>query len=173
MPLILIITYFIISYYLYNKNKDNINQIPFILKIHWIIAFTLLFIFQVYYIKEKIEINSNIFKFSYFFIILSYLGIFFYFLFKYKKKLLDYKKENNKWKIEKITDNIYFIIIFSLSTIFLFILYIKFNSWNNNYYSNYWIINTDLWLKSLFYLFFSFSSIYILLEKRLLKNKTN
>ena len=160
MPLLFLITYIAISYFIYKKNKTNIEKIPLILQLTWLIAFALLFVYIVYYSELSLSTNEELlYLYSFYFLVISYFITFIVFFFNYKSIIKISKTikkvPNNIWKLENILNKIYFIIIFILwITYFLYTKPLDIDWWE--------------WIQVIFYMFFIFSSIYILFEKKLL-----
>ncbi len=151
MPLLFLFTYIAISYFMFKKNKQNIKDIPFIIKLTWIIPFALLFLFIIYYSEQNIKIETN-YIISFYFLLLAYITIFIIYLFKYRRIIISNKIKlyDNKWVLNKYINNIYLITIISFSL--LYFIY----------------ADIDDLLQILLYLFFVFSWIYIIFEKKIL-----
>ena len=165
MPLLFLVTYIVISYFIYKKNKDNLEQIPLIIKLTWIIAFALLFVFIVYY-SEQLSYNSDqiFYVYSFYFLFLTYLTTFIIFLLRYKKILADknYKfiSNKNEWLLETWINKFYFIVLLFISGVYFL-------------YSKNFLNNWDDWIFVLIYLFFISSSLYILFWNNLFSYKNN
>ncbi len=165
MPLLFLVTYIVISYFIYKKNKDNLEKIPLIIKLTWIIAFALLFVFIIYYSEEMSYNWEQIFYiYSFYFLFISYIATFIIYLLRYKKILEDKKYKflsyDNKWLLENLINKIYFIIILFVSWVYFLYSEDFLNNWNN-------------WLQVLIYLFFIFSSLYILFWNNLFSYENN
>jgi len=159
MPLLFLITYIVISYFIYKKNKEKTSNITLILKLTWIIAFALLFVFIVYYSEQNI--NSKItYVYSFYLLVIWYIITFITFLLKYKKILSKTNKKtiNNIWLYETLINKFYYIVILFLS--FTCFLYTYKQSLTNDYL-----------LEILLYIFFILSSLYILFENNILNIK--
>ncbi|MFK7779553.1 MAG: hypothetical protein QM490_00160 [Candidatus Gracilibacteria bacterium] len=164
MPLLFLITYVGISYFIYKKNKEDIKKIPLIIQLTGIIAFALLFVYIIYYSEQNIPKTSgwNTYTYSFYVLFLSYLTTFIIYLFKYKKILIKNAKKNiiynNKGFLEILIDKIYFIIILLFSSIYFL-------------YSDYLRLYGENGLEILMYILLIFSSIYILFENKILSIK--
>ncbi len=159
MPLLFLLTYIFLTYFIYKKNKDNIWNIPLIVKLNWIIWFALLFVFIVYYSWNNwYEVDYWTYIFSFYAIVILYIVTFLYHLSNYRKIIKDNKNEititvSTKWIIEKYIDSFYFI-----SIIFLSFFYFLFS-----------LQRID---NSFIYLIILLSSIYIIFEKNILSVDT-
>jgi len=156
MPLIFLIIYIVLCYILYKKNKENIYFIPLVVKLSWVIAFLLLFIFIIYYSEIK-TISVKLYTQSFYFLLFLYIIIFTFYLFKYrniliKKKLILY---SNKWNTERLIIKLYLFVLCFLSSVYFF-------------YSDKLNLTWGDWLQILFYIFFILSSLYLSFEKNIL-----
>ena len=160
MPLLFLITYIAISYFIFRKNKNNIDNIPFVLQMTWIIAFILLFVFIIYYSEINLSwIEEVWYTYSFYSLWIWYVITYIVYFLEYKKilksnnfKILD---SNNVWLLETIIDKSYFVIIIILSLVYFL-------------YTNPWDVIQDDWLQVLFYMFFIFSSAFVLFKNKLL-----
>lgn len=156
MPLLFLITYIVISYFMYKKNKNKLKEIPFIIKLNWVVAFALLFVFLVYYSEQRPD-SLELFAKSFYFLLITYLVTFIVYLFKYKEviKKSKLKIDDNKWNIEKVINVFYFIALIFLSGLYFFLSDKKDLIWDDG-------------LQILMYMFFILSGFYVLLEKHIL-----
>lgn len=159
MPLLFLITYIVLLFLIYKKNFHNYENFTSIIKINWIIAFLLLFIYLIYINEEKSSVISiKTYVYSFYILLISYLISFIVFLLKYNKLFKDNDFTEvcwyNIWKIEIFLKNSYLIMLLTISSIFY-------------YYSKPLLTRWDMWFEILLYLFFIFSSIYIFFEKYL------
>lgn len=160
MPLLFLLSYIAISYFIFKKNKDNISNIPLIIKLTWVIAFALIFLFIVYYSEQNI-VSELAYAYSFYFLLIWYIITFIVYLLKYKKIFIknSLKLQNNAWYIETWINKIYLLVIIFLSFLY-FIFTDKFD-----------ISRLDDGSQVFLYLFFILSSIYIFVEKNILSSK--
>lgn len=160
MPILFLITYIIISFLIFKKNKNKTETIPFLIRISWIIIFALMFLFIVYY--SEINLNSielEWYKYSFYFLFVSYLIIFLYYVSKYRKilkqnideKALNIEEENYKWVFETWINRAYFIIIILLSWLYFYLLFYDLDE-----------------VLILLYMFFVCLWVFVLFEKKIL-----
>jgi len=160
MPLLFLLVYIAILHFIHKKNIDKVQQIPFIIRITWIIPFLLLFVFMVYYSEVNLSNREEIwYVYSFYFLAISYFVSYIVYCMKFKAVLKqnNYKQviSNNIWKIENRMNKLYFIVILFLSSLYFFFSK-PFN-----------IVNWD-WIQILLYMFFISFSIYSLSEKKIL-----
>ncbi|MDD3302771.1 MAG: hypothetical protein PHN31_04380 [Candidatus Gracilibacteria bacterium] len=161
MPLLFLITYIVLSHYIYKKNVDNFKNILFIVKLNGIIGFALLFVYIVYYTGGNFaDLDSNMYVYGFYFLLLSYIVIFLCNLLKFRKMFLNNVKDkvyDNKGSIERVIDSGYFVIILVLAFIYF------------GYSSS--VIDFNYRERELFiYLIMGLSSFYVLVEKKLFSN---
>jgi len=159
MPLLFLLTYIFLTYFIYKKNKDNLSNIPLIVKLTWVIWFALLFVFIVYYSWNNwYDVDYWTYIFSFYSIVVLYIVTFLHHLSNYRKIIKDNKNEitisvSNKWVIEKYIDSFYFISIIFLSFFYL-------------------LFSLESLTDSFIYLIILLSSIYIIFEKKILSIDT-
>ncbi|MFA5916624.1 MAG: hypothetical protein WC850_00135 [Candidatus Gracilibacteria bacterium] len=165
MSLLFLVTYIVISYFIYKKNKDNLEQIPLVIKLTGIIAFALLFVFIVYY-SEQLSYNTDqiFYVYSFYFLFIGYFTTFIVYLLRYKKILVDknYKFIYNDKAgfLETWINKFYFIVLLFISGVYFL-------------YSKNFLNNGSDGLQVLIYLFFISSSLYILFGNNLFSYKNN
>lgn len=160
MPLVFLLTYVFLTYFIYKKNKDNKENISLVVKLNWIIAFGLLFVFIVYYSGNNYyDLNKIFYAYSFYFLLISYIIIFVYHMIKYRmiieEKKIKLDNVSVKWEIEKSLDNFYFFLVILFS--FIYFLYsrpIEF----------YWSNQVDLFI----YIVILLSTLYLFFEKKIL-----
>jgi len=160
MPLLFLITYIVISYFIYKKNKNKVDNIPMILQTSWILAFALLFVFIIYYSEVNLSGSEEmLYVYSFYFLVIwyfiTYLINFFNYRKIYKANIILDEGTNNIWILETIINKSYFIIIFWLSIIY----FISENPIDLEWWD---------WILILTFLFFIFSSLFILFKNKLL-----
>lgn len=137
MPLLFLLTYIVLTYLMYKKNKDNVDKIPLIVKLNWFIGFALLFVYIVYYKwGDFYNLDWKMYAYWFYFLLLSYIVIFVYHLSNYRIAFLNSKIKNNRIEnrgfIEKSIDNSYFILLLLVSFVFLIYsrpLNFQYNEW--------------------------------------------
>lgn len=160
MPLLFLLIYIWISYFIYKKNKDNIEKIPVILQLTGIIGFVLLFVFIIYYSEVSLSYSEKtLYLYSFYFLSIGYLVTYIVYFIKYKNLLKEnkYKQKisNDIWNLESVINKSYYIVLLILAlTYFIF--------------SNPFNVYRDDWLQILLYMFFIWASLFILFKNKLL-----
>lgn len=160
MPLLFLITYIVICYFLYRKNSWDSKLIPVLLQVNWIIAFALLFVFLIYFSEINLSVTEqNWFIYSFYGLILWYFVTYCVFLMKYRKKLKESKYKsidlNNVWTLETIINKSYFLVLVWLSiTYFIYTKPLDLFGWD--------------WFQVLLYIWIMFSWLFALFKNKLI-----